>query len=139
MPQIDISDALSSMWDEIEQGACRRLDHNKQRLQELYSQETKQTLVGHIEVEDAKEIKMDDKTDDDQERPSQAKPKSIFTMDVEEQLQEALGEQAAMDARDEQLARTRETSDIDLKSEMEKDMTTQAAGGDDENSEIPPI
>ena len=37
-----------------------------------------------------------------------------------------------MDARDEQLARTREQSDIDLESEMEKDMNTQAAEGDSE-------
>ena len=83
--------------------------------------------MGHIEVE----IKTDNKTDDDQERPSQAKPKSIFTTDVEEQLDEALGEQAAMDARDEQLARTKESSDLDLESEMEKDMNIQVAESDD--------
>ena len=60
-------------------------------------------------------------TDDDQERPSQTKPKSIFTMDVDEQLEKVLGEQAAIDARDEQLARTREACDIDLEAEMERD------------------
>ena len=103
----------------------------------MYAHETKPTLVGHIKPEDAKGIKTDDKTDDDQERPPQATPKSIFTMDIDEQLQEALGEQAAMDARDEQLARTREQSDIDLKSEMEKDINTQAAEGDGENQRDP--
>ena len=135
--QKDISDALSSAWDEIEEGAHRRLDHNRQKLQELYTHETKPTLVGHIESEDAKEIKTDDKTEDDQEHPPQTKSKSIFTTDEDEQLQEALAEQAAMDARDERLARTREQSDIDLESEMEKDMNTQAAEGDGENRRDP--
>ena len=103
----------------------------------MYAHETKPTLVGHIESEDAKEIKTDDKTEDDQERPPQTKLKSSFTMDIDEQLQEALGEQAAINTRDEQLARTREQSDIDLESEMEKDMNTQAAEGDGENQRDP--
>ena len=89
--------------------------------------------MGHVEAE----IKTDDKTDDNQERPSQNKPKSIFTTDIDEQLEEALGEQAAIDARDEQLARTREASDLDLESEMEKDMNTQTAEGDDEKQRDP--
>ena len=58
-------------------------------------------------------------------------------MDVDEQLEEVLGEQAAMDARDEQLARTRKASDLDLESEMEKDMNTQAAEVDDEKQRDP--
>ena len=61
-------------------------------------------MVGHVEAE----VKTDNKIDDELERPSQAKPKSIFTTDMEEQLEDVLGEQAAMDVRDEQLARTRE-------------------------------
>ena len=65
--------------------------------------------------------------------PPQTKSKSIFTTDEDEQLQEALGEQTAMDARDEHLAKTREQSDIDLESEMEKDMNTQATEDDEEN------
>ena len=89
--------------------------------------------MGHVEAE----IKTDDKTDDDQERPSQTKPKSIFTTDIDDQLEEALGEQAAMDARDEQLARTREASDLDLESDMEKDMNIQTADGDDEKQRDP--
>ena len=88
---------------------------------------------------DVKEVKTDDKIDDDQERPSQAKPKSIFTMDVDEQLEDVLGEQAAMDARDEQLARTREASDLDLESEMEKGMEMQAAGNDNEKQRDPAV
>ena len=137
MPQPVISDALSSAWNEIEQGARRRLEHTKQRLQELYSQETKPPLVGHIKVDDAKEVKTDDKMDDEPERPSQPKQKLIFTTDTEEQLQEVLGDQAAMDERDQQLARTREASDLDLESEMEKDMDTQAAGDDNEKQRDP--
>ena len=93
--------------------------------------------MGHVEAEYAENIKTDDQIDDDQECPSQVKPKSIFTMDVDEQLEEALGEQAAMDARDEQLARTKEASDLDLESEMEKDMNTQATEGDDEKQQDP--
>ena len=54
-------------------------------------------------------------------------------MDEDEQLQEALGEQAAMEARDGRLARMREQSDIDLESEMEKDMNAQAAEDDEGN------
>ena len=127
-----ISEELSSAWDEIEEGARKRLDQNRQRLQELYARDTKPTLVGHIESEEAKEVKTDDKTDNDRECPPQTKSKLIFTTDEDEQLQEALGEQAAMDARDERLARTREQSDIDLESEMEKDMNTQTAKDDGE-------
>ena len=129
----DMSDALSEAWDEIEQGARRRMDHNRLRLQELYAQEAKPTLVGHVESEEIPEIKTDDVAKDEPERPPQTKAKSIFTMDEDEQLQEALGEQAAMDERDERLAKTREQSDIDLESEMEKDMNTQTMEDDGEN------
>ena len=128
-----MSEALSEAWDEIEQGARRRMDHNRLRLQELYSQEAKPTLVGHVESEEITEIKTDDVAKDEPEHPPQAKAKSIFTTDEDEQLQEALGEQAAMDERDERLARTREQSDLDLESEMEKDMSTQTTEDDGEN------
>ena len=93
--------------------------------------------MGHVEAEYAEKVKTDDQIDDNQECPSQVKPKSIFTTDIDEQLEEALGEQAAMDARDEQLARTKEASDLDLESEMEKDMNTQAMEGDDEKQRDP--
>ena len=109
------------------------MDHNKQRLQELYAQEAKPTLVGHVESEETPEIKTDDVTKDEPERPPQTKEKSIFTTDEDEQLREVLGEQAAMDERDERLAKTREQSDIDLESEMEKDMNTQTTEDDGEN------
>ena len=109
------------------------MDHNKQRLQELYEQEAKPTLVGHIESKEAPEIKTDDVTKDKPERPSQTKEKSIFNTDEDEQLREVLDAQAAMDERDERLAKTREQSDIDLESEMEKDMNTQTMENDGEN------
>ena len=113
------------------------MDHNKQRLQELYEQEAKPTLVGHVESEETPEIKTDDVTKDEPERPPQTKEKSIFTTDEDEQLREVLGEQAAMDERDERLAKTREQSDIDLESEMEKDMNTQTTEDDGENRREP--
>ena len=113
------------------------MDHNKQRLQELYEQEAKPTLVGHVESEETPEIKTDDVTKDEPERPPQTKEKSIFTTDENEQLREVLGEQAAMDERDERLAKTREQSDIDLESEMEKDMNTQTTEDDGENRREP--
>ena len=128
-----MSEALSSTWDEIEEGARRRMDHNRLRLQELYAHEVKPTLVGHVESEEITEIKTDDVAKNDPECPPQTKAKSIFTTEEDEQLQEVLGEQAAIDERDECLARTREQSDIDLESEMEKDMNTQTAEDDGEN------
>ena len=131
--QKDMSEALSEAWDEIEQGTLRRMDQNRQRLQELYSQETKPTLVGHVESEEVTDIKTDDVTKDEPERPPQTKTKSIFTTDEDEQLQEALGEQAAIDERDERLAKAKEQSDIDLESEMEKDMNVQTTEDDGEN------
>ena len=106
----------------------KRLEHNKQRLQELYDQEAKPKLVGHIEAE----VKIDEP-----ECPPQPKPKSIFTTDMEEQLEDVLGEQAAMDARDDRLAKTKEASDLDLESEMERDLDSQTAEGDDEKRRDP--
>ena len=128
-----ISEALSEAWDEIEQGVRRRMDHNKQRLQELYEQEAKPTLVGHVESEETPEIKTDDVTKDEPERPPQTKEKSIFATDEDEQLREVLDAQSAMDERDERLAKAIEQSDIDLESEMEKDMNTQTMENDGEN------
>ena len=60
-----MGEALAAAWDEIMQGAQRRLDENKKRLQELYAEENKAPLVGHVEMKDTDTLK----TDDEPERP----------------------------------------------------------------------
>ena len=121
MKRQEVDQALAAAWDEIEEGAQRRLNENKQRLQELYTDESKPTLVGHVEE------MLVPKTDDDPERPLTSQPKSIFEVETEDQLKQVLGEQAEMDKRDERVnkAPSHEASDIDLESEMEKQMGTQ--------------
>ena len=64
-----MSDALSEAWEEIEQGALRRIDKNKLRLQELYANEAKPALVGHVESEEVLNIKTDEVPKDEPERP----------------------------------------------------------------------
>ena len=109
------------------------MDHNRQRLQELYEHEAKPVLVGHVESEETPEIKTDVATEDEPERPPQTKEKSIFAVTDDEQLREELGVQATMDERDERLDKGREQSDLDLESEMEKEMNAQTAEDDGGN------
>ena len=109
------------------------MDHNRQKLQELYEHDAKPVLVGHVESEETPEIKTDVATEDEPERPPQTKEKSIFAVTEDEQLQEELGLQSTMDEREERVDKAREQSDLDLESEMEKEMTAQSAeddGGD---------
>ena len=132
--------------EEIAKGAQRRMDQNRQRLQELYEHDAKPVLVGHVESEETPEIKTDVTTEDEPERPPQTKEKSIFAVTEDEQLQEELGLQSTMDEREERVDKAREQSDLDLESEMEKEMTAQSAeddGGDrrelaDSTSNDPP-
>ena len=109
------------------------MDQNRQRLQELYDKDTKPVLVGHVESEETPEIKTDATTEDEPERPTQTKEKSIFAVTEDEQLQEELGLQSTMDEREERVDKAREQSDLDLESEMEKGMAAQSTedeGGD---------
>ena len=101
------------------------MDLNKQRLQELYDHEAKPALVGHVESEETLVIKTDVVTEDEPERPPQTKEKSIFAVTEEEQLQQELGVQSTMDEREERCDKAREQSDLDLESEMEKEMNAQ--------------
>ena len=125
------------------------MDKNRQRLQELYDNDAKLALVGHVESEDTPEIKTDVTAEDEPERPPQRTEKSIFTVTEDEQLQEELGIQSSMDERENRFAdarEQREQSDLDLESEMEREMTAQSAeeeGGDrrelaDSTSNDPP-
>ena len=113
------------------------MDHNRQKLQELYEQDTKPALIGHVESEETPEIKNVVATEDEPERPPQTKEKSIFTVTEDEQLQEELGLQSTMDERDDRFAKAREQSDLDLESEMEKEMTAQSADDEGGNRRDP--
>ena len=61
----EVGEALAAVWDKIKEGARRWLNENKQRLQELYTEENKPTLVGHVEMKETYVLK----TDDDPECP----------------------------------------------------------------------
>ena len=45
----EIEAALAAAWDEIEEGANRCLQENKEKLQELYASDEKPDLIGHVE------------------------------------------------------------------------------------------
>ena len=45
-PRPEIQEALAAAWTEIEQGAQRRMQENKEKLQEIYQQEHKPTFGG---------------------------------------------------------------------------------------------
>ena len=128
-PQLEIQEALAAVWGEIEQGARRRMQENREKLQEIYQQEHKPTLVGHVEqLTDEPTTKTEDKT----EQPSQQtlntqQEKSVLLAEPEDQLTDALQEQERWDQLErlvgtgdsDNRSKEKEASDLDLEAEME--------------------
>ena len=118
LPPDEIQDALSAAWDEIAKGAQKRLEHNRERLQEIYSADQKPPLVGHIEKEEI-----------DPEQPTSTQPeRSVLLTEPGEQISKALQEQEQWDQLEERMAaeknkqpEEKEVSDLDLEAEMERD------------------
>ena len=79
--------ALAAALDEMEDGARKRLERNKEKLQQLYEQEEKHPLIGHIEVE----MVADSMTDEDKDRPRVMQ--SIFQIKEEAHLAQVMGQQ----------------------------------------------
>ena len=116
--QGDIQEALSAAWDEIEEGAQRRLKENQERLQEMYRAEQKPPLLGHVEKEEI-----------DPEQPtSTQRERSVLLTELGEQISEALQEQEQWDQLEKRMSAEKnrqpdekEISDLDLEAEMERD------------------
>ena len=96
--QPEIQEALNTAWAKIEQGARRRMQENREKLQEMYQHENKPPLLGHVEQVTAEstktEIELEQPSDQPLEQPSSSQQeKSVLLTDPEEQLTEALQEQ----------------------------------------------
>ena len=124
-PEPEIQEALAAAWSEIAQGAERRMQENKEKLQELYQQENKPTLVGHVE-----QLTDEPKNEDELEQPSTTQQeKSVLLTDPDEQIAEALQEQEQWDELQQRMrtsdsggwSKEKEASDLDLEAEMERD------------------
>ena len=103
------------------------MQENRERLQEMYQQEHKPPLVGHVE-----QLVVKTKTEDEPEQPLQQpsttqKGKSVLLVEPEDQLADALQEQERWDHLEQHLGRgesdsrvkEKKASDLDLEAEME--------------------
>ena len=130
-PRPEIQEALAAAWSEIGQGAQRRMQENKENLQEIYDQEQKPPLVGHVEQLIDKP-KMEDETEQPSQQPSSTQQeRSVLLTELGEQITEALQEQERWDQLEQCMtteknrqSKEKEASDLDLEAEMEHD--TQA-------------
>ena len=111
---------MDAAWEEIEEGAQRRLKENQERLQEMYSAEEKPPLLGHIEKEEV---------DPDQPTSTQTE-RSVLLTEQEEQINEVLQQQEQWDELEKRMSTEKQpeekgTSDLDLEKEMEKEAETE--------------
>ena len=97
------------------------MQENKEKLQEIYDQEQKPLLVGHVE-QLTDEPKMEDETEQPLQQPSSTQQeKSVLLTEPGEQIMEALQEQERWDQLEQSLAteknkqsKEKEASDLDL-------------------------
>ena len=131
--QSEITEALEAAWVEIEQGAQRRMQENREKLQEMYQQEHKPLLLGHVEQLTDEPTKTENESEQPSDQPSEQpsstqQEKSVLLADPEEQLTEALQEQERWDQLQERIgagdgdgrSKEKEASDLDLEAEMER-------------------
>ena len=125
---------MSAAWEEIEEGAQRRLRENRERLQELYSGDEKPLLLGHIEKTEEAEP--------DRPTPTRTE-KSVLLKDQDEQMEEVRHQQKQWDELEKRLAKDKqpaekETSNIDLEREMERETETERTEPTDEQTVAEP-
>ena len=104
------------------------MQENREKLQEIYDQEHKPPLLGHVE-QLTDEPKMEDETERPSQEPSSMQQeRSVLLAEPDEQITEALQEQERWDQLEQCMAtekdkqaKEREASDLDLEAEMERD------------------